>query len=63
MSFLVINRTNNPLPLTGGTRLAPGESRKLNTVGDAERKHEARGWFSIIEEKEEPKPADNGGKK
>ena len=61
--FVVRNLSNNPLPLSDGKMLAFGRDRKLDAVGDAERKYEARGWLSIIEEKEQPKTEEKDGGK
>ena len=68
MGFNVTNLSNNPLPLSDGKRIAPGESRKLETVGDREQNYASRNWLSIVEDaKEEPKTAvtntNDGGKK
>lgn len=57
--FIVTNISNNPLPLTDGKGLAPGDRRKLETVEKLEKNYESRGWLSIYEEKEESKPAEH----
>lgn len=57
--FVVSNVSNNPLPLSDGLRLAPGDSRKLKNLGDKEKKYESLNFLSIYEEKrDEPKPAE-----
>lgn len=56
--FRVTNVSNNSLPCSDKQRLAPGDSRRLKTLGEKEEKYKSLGWFSIYEEvKEEPKQA------
>jgi hypothetical protein len=51
--FELTNVSNNPLPLSDGKSLAPGDSRKMKTVGDREPDYQDRGWLQITEEKKE----------
>lgn len=65
--FVITNVSNNPLACSDGKRLSSGDSRKMKTLGDKEKKYESLGFFSIYEEvkEESPKPAEktDGGKK
>ena len=57
--FRITNISNNPLPLSDGTRIAPGDSRKVETVEKREKDYEKRNWLSIFEEEvKESKPAE-----
>lgn len=49
----ITNISTNPLPLSDGKFLAPGDSRKVKEVGESERNYEERGWLTIIDEKKE----------
>lgn len=61
--FEITNVSNNPLTLSDGKGLAPGDSRKFKAVGDREKKYQSRGWLTIIEEKKDEKPSADGGRK
>ena len=59
MGFNIGNLSNNPLSLSDGKSIAPGESRKLEAVGDREKDYASRNWLSIVEDnKEDPKQSD-----
>ncbi len=58
--FVVTNLSNNPLLLSDGKAIAAHDSRKVKEVSDRDRKFEARGWLSIIEEVKEEAKADGG---
>lgn len=63
--FEITNISNNPLPMSDGKNLAPGDSRKLKALGDRENKFASRGFLRVIEEKKDDvKPTStDGGKK
>ena len=65
--FEVKNISTNPLPLSDGKMIAPGDTRKLKEVSKREEEFQSRGWLSIAdatEKKEESSvPKQNEGAK
>lgn len=51
--FEVTNLSNNPLPMSDGKSLAPGQSRKQKNISDKEAVYVSRNWLRVIEEKKE----------
>lgn len=60
--FEVTNLSNNPLQLSDGKFITPGQSKKLKQINDRDRDFQERGWLQILENKPAEKMPADGGK-
>ena len=54
--FKITNLSANPLTLSDGKLLAPGQSRDLASTNDRDRGYERHGWLRILEVTEDAPP-------